>query len=869
MQNVLRVFTRDARQLRSPIALLILGGLIVLPCLYAWLNIIAFWDPYSDTKAIRVDVVNLDKGGSSSATGQINVGDQIVAQLKDNHDIGWQFVDKETAISEVQSGNSYAAIVVPETFSSNLLTIMSGKFIQPQLDYYTNEKANPIAPKITDAAASQVQTQVNNTFVSTVAQTLAEALQKAGDSAKGRLTESQSQALLTINQATSDVGVARDAVKQTNASIDQGQVALGSAKDALTQAQSTTVQMQSAIATTQSLVSDIQQELVTFTDLATRTYTASAAQLSSLSSQVNGVIGQVGSGAAQANAQVGASINFVDSIVASNAQAIKTLQAYVGQLDPQSPAYAQVNGILQQLQARQDADQQLLSSLKSLNTNTAGAITALQSASSAFNTAVQQSAGSAGPVRDALVRYLPELNQAMSAMTSSASAFSSSLGTQRTVLAQAVTLLASLDTQLTSTKTALTSLDGDLASAGEGLQRLSGDVQALDGALVWKDLNSLTGLQPQRIAEFMVSPVTVDQKTLFPVPNYGSAMAPLFTNLALWIGAFVLVVLIRQEVATDGIPGLTVRQAYFGRWMLLAVLNFLQAVLVTVGNIVIGVHLVNAPIFVFTGVFVGAVYLAIIYALAVSFGYVGKGIVILLVIMQIPGASGIYPIQMMPGFFQKLFPFFPFAHGIDAMREVVGGFYDHYYLQALGILLIFAALSIVVGIFARQRLGGFARLFNRSLDASGLFVSEDVQILGSRRRVRQIVRAISDPERFKKEAAERAAWAKGREQLLNRIIVAAGLALTLVLLAVATLVPDLKATVLGLWALVFLLVAAALVGLEYVRQGVDYAATVGDMETSTLEQQLRKELAATHSDTPLSEIAETGETHPTELETTR
>lgn len=861
MRNVLRVFARDSRRfLRVPIALVILGGLVILPCLYAWFNIVAFWDPYGDTKAIRVDVVNLDKGATSEQTGKLNVGDQIIAQLKDNHEIGWQFVNYDAAMKNVRAGSSYAAIVIPTHFSSDLLTIMTDDFVQPKLDYYENQKANAIAPKITGAAASAVTTQVNNTFVSTVAETAAKQLQKAGASTGKKLTDSQSRAMVTLKQANSDIGQARTGLRDTNKAIGDGQLALRDARTSLNAANATIGQVQTGIGQTQSLVNDVQKELTAFTTSATNAYVTSAATLSSISSQVNGSVSKVTSTGQQINGQVGAAINAVQALVNANTATITGLQNYLDQLDPKAPAFqdvkTQLTDTITNLQARQKAAQQLLSTLNGVSTTTGNSISQIQKSSDAFNSAIQQSANSAGPVRDALTKNLSQINQAMSAMSASAGAFSTSLTAQRQVINQSVGLLNDLNTQLTSTVAALISLDGNLATAQKSLQAMSTDLSALDSALIWNRVNSLTALQPQRIAKFMVSPVTVNEKVLFSVPTYGSAMAPLFTNLALWIGAFVLVVLIRQEVDTEGIPGLTVRQAYFGRWLLMAVLNLLQGLLVSIGNIVIGVQMVNPALFVLTSVYVGFIYLLIIYALSVCFGYVGRGIIVILVIMQIPGASGIYPIQMMPAFFQKLFPFFPFAHGIDAMREVVGGFYDHYYLRALAILAIFGLCAILVGVVLRQRLGSFARLFNQNLDATELYVAEDVQILGSRRKVTQIARAITDKEKFRAESTRNAAWFHEHHRLILQIIMIVAGLLTLLLLAMSWVFPDRKALVLGLWAILCLLVIALLVALEYIQQSLAYEAQISGMASPQLQDALRREIAATHSNAALDDIAE-------------
>ena len=859
MQNAWRVFMRDlTRILRAPKVWAIVIGLLIMPSLYAWVNIVAFWDPYGDTKAVKVAVVNQDRGAYNEMVGELNVGDQVVAQLKDNHDIGWQFVTMDEAMHSVKSGESYAAIVMPPAFSADLLSIVSGDFVRPELDYYTNEKANAIAPKITSVAASTVDTQINSTFVSTVAKTVAEDLEQAGITTGTQLLNAKNQTLTSLNDAVADVQQAREGLADVEVSLASAEVALGDTRAALSDVDRTIDEVQVAVDEAEALIADVQQELATFTDTVMSAYVDGAAQLADASSKLNGTIAKITAGAQRANVAIGSAITDVNAAISASEQGIKDLQALVDSLDPAVPAEQELIEKLETamaaLENRVQGDRELLNELQSLNTSVGNVVTNIQGSADAINAAIRDSANSASGIREALMNAVPGMNRAMTAMSTSAGAFSSALGAQQVLVGEAVELLTGLEGQLEDTTAALDSLDGNLEGVEQGLVNLRTDITALSAADIWNQVRDLTDLNPEQIAEFMASPVKVKEHDLFAVATYGSAMAPLFTNLSLWIGAFMLVVLLRQEADTEGIDGLTVRQAYLGRFMLLAAFNMVQALIVSIGNVVIGVQFASALAFIATSVFVGLVYVSIIYALAISFGYVGKGVAILLVIMQIPGASGIYPIQMMPGFFQALFPFFPFTYGINAMRETIGGFYDGYYWRAIAVLLLFAVLAFILGIFLRQRLGNFARLFNRKLSDTGLFVSEDVQILGSRRRLTQIVQALADRESFRKRTARRAAWIEAHRLSVMRIALIIGGIVTVVLGIFAAIFPDAKATILGLWGVLLLLVIATLVAIEYIKQNIVYAGKLGDMPEAELRKALAREEAATHSNAQLDKI---------------
>ncbi|MBW1639779.1 YhgE/Pip domain-containing protein [Microbacterium resistens] len=841
--NAWSVFRRDAGRLaRQSKAWIIILGVIVTPSLYAWFNIVAFWDPYSNTQHVSVAIVNEDEGATSELTGDIDVGGELVAQLKENDQLGWEFVDEDEAMDAVRSGRSYAAIVIPADFSRDFVSITTGDFTRPELQYFVNEKANAIAPKITDVGASTLDTQINGTFVSVVAEAVTTQLKNAGEDAEHRLGDARDTTVTALDDAVGKVGTARQRITELSSGLTDAQGRLDDAAATLGDIDATLGEVQDAVAQAQSIAAEAQQELFTVTDRVTSAYVSGATLLADASAKMNASIAKLAAGLQQANVAVGTAIDDLTAVVDANAKALAELQEILEETDPGSDAAKRLTAAIDALQERNAGDRALLDQLTQLNADVSTTIASVQSAADAVDAAVGTAATSAVPIRDALRQSVPALNHAMSALSASADAFSSALGAQRTQVVQAQSLLGNLKGQLAATTAALASLDGNLATAQSGLGGVRADVLALSAADVWNRLGTLTGLDADQISRFMASPVEVHENVVFPTAAYGSAMAALFTNLSLWIGAFVLMVIMRLEVDTEGVEGVSVRQAYLGRWMLLASIAVFQAVLVCVGNLVIGVQTANAFAFVGTGVLIGLAYLSIIYALSVCFGYVGKGLCILLVIFQIPGASGLYPIEMMPDFFRGLYPFLPFTYGIDALRETISGFYGGHYWRFLGALAVFVVLAFVLGLFLRRRLGNFALLFNRRLAESQLLVSEDVQITG-RRRTPEIIRALTDGDGYRAEVAVRARRFTDRYPTLLRLTLIVGAGVMAVLGVIAWLVPDAKALMLGLWALWCLILIAFLVTLEYVRQSIQQAAEIGEMPEAELRDALVAESA--------------------------
>lgn len=856
MRNAFKVLRRDLTRIRrAPKSWAIIIGLLVLPSLYAWVNIVAFWDPYGNTDHIKVAVVNQDEGASTALTGEVNVGEQVVDQLKTNDQLGWQFMDHDEAMEAVRSGSSYAAIVMPPDFSRDLLTITTGDFVQPELEYYTNEKANAIAPKITDVGASTLDTQINGNFIGTVAKTIAEEAEKAGVDAGDWLIDSRSETLTALDQALATVQSARMSMTELDGAIGPGVEAVTDARRALERVDATIGDVTDAAADAQGLVNDVQQDLVDFSETLTGAYVSGAANLTGATSRLQESIGQVSGGTDAARSALTTAQRDVQAVIDANQALLATLRPLAAAVPAGEPVRDQMEQVIDELEAQTARDRELLATLGAAQTNATNVADQTVAATEAMGAVGRSSAALHG----VMTGTFPGLNQSMASLSSSVGAFSSALDSQRVLVGEAVDMLTELESLLGETGTALSSLDGNLQDVQSDLLTLQTDLSAITAADIWDQVSALTSLDPDSIAAFMTGPVEVHENDLFPVPAYGSSMAPLFTNLSLWIAGFVLMVLFRLEVDTEDVDGLTVRQAYFGRWLLFAVMNVIQALLVSIGNVVIGVQTVNPVVFVATCVFIGLVYMSIIYALAVSFGYIGKGVAVLLVIMQIPGASGIYPIQMMPEFFRAMFPFFPFTYGIDAMRETIGGFYGLNYLKYMSVLLLFAALAFAVGIFLRQRLGNFSRLFNRKLDETGLFLSEDVQILGSRRRLTQLVRALTDRERFRADYARRRHWFETNRVNAKRAALILGAIGTVVLFVLGSFFPDAKATVLGLWGLLLLLVMAAIVVIEYINQNVVYGTEVGELSDEELKRALAEEEAAIRPDARLDQLKMRGQ----------
>ncbi len=579
MKNILRVFKRDLlRLLKAPAALVVVFALAILPSVYTWYNVLGFWDPYENTGSLKVCVVNLDHGGSSEMTGKLDVGEQIVEQLRKNKQLDWDFTTYDEAMDALQTGRAYAAFVIPTDFTQQLLTLTTGQFQQPKITYLVNEKAGPVAPKITDTGASALDETVNSAFVSTVSDAVVQAVD-------GALDQSKADAARVRSQAVSKLGAAQEALSEARSALGEAAQACEGARDQvtgvqgqLTGAKSQADEAAAALEDISSLAKSLQEQLSALMAQATPAVNAALTNLSAASARANAAVGGLASDIAAAQGSADAALSQAQGALEQSQRLATYLEGVVDDLPDADPAKAPLASALATLNAYNADLEQTVASLTTLSSSVAQASASLEKASSAFDQAVQHSVASGQTLWGAITStLLPQTLEALTQVSTTASSLSAAVLGTKAVADQAAIVFTSLDGTLADAADALRQTDGLLGGAEEELDALHADVAALDGSTSLTSLLGVDGLDAQSIAGFMGAPTEVVTEELYPLNAYGSAMAPLFMNLTFWIGAFMLMVIMRQEVDGEGIPGLTITQAYLGRFCLFALIAAIQA----------------------------------------------------------------------------------------------------------------------------------------------------------------------------------------------------------------------------------------------------------------------------------------------------
>lgn len=228
----------------------------------------------------------------------------------------------------------------------------------------------------------------------------------------------------------------------------------------------------------------------------------------------------------------------------------------------------------------------------------------------------------------------------------------------------------------------------------------SDKVHTIDANNQLSDLISLLRNDLADENEFFATPVQLVEKDIFPVPNYGSANAPFYTALSLWVGALLLSNLLSANVhQLDYREDYTLRQVYFGRMILFLIIGVLQALIVSIGNLtILKMYASNAAMFILFSVLIAVVFMVIVYTFASVLGNIGKALMIILLVLQISSGGGTFPIEVAPPFFQAIHPFIPFSYAIDLLREAVAGIVPAIVWYNILMLMVFLAIAILIGV---------------------------------------------------------------------------------------------------------------------------------------------------------------------------
>lgn len=591
MKNIIKVFLNDCKHIgRNVVALVVVMGLAVLPSLYAWFNILSNWDPYGpeSTSNIKVAVAYDDTGINISGM-DINISTNIVEALKTNDTIGWVFTDStDEAIEGVWSGDYYAALIMPADFSKDMVSFLADNMTHPEIIYYTNQKKNAIAPKITDKAKTAVQQQVNATFIST----LTEAIMKSADVADNIGGKNKADSTLesgsdSMNNSLIDILIAKFQVINT--------------------------------------------QVVTF-----------------------------------------------DNVLSALSNIMTTAQTSADT----------AKGISPDISGTFEGERAILNELN----KTIGQSSLIDS--SLFSTISHDI--------DAVSGYMNSISSIYNDMGYNIDDFNKSISQMGESINNTLVMVRNIEDNLNETTNKLV----EFKNSG-----------------VYSLLQTAISFNTDELASFISAPVAITTEDLYPITNYGSAMSPFYSVLSIWVGALILVAIIHVKVHPfDGIKVNSV-EAFFGRYITFFLIGQAQALLITLGDLFfIGIQCIHPFKFWFAAAFTSFVFTMITYSLTVAFENVGEAAAVVIMVIQVAGAGGTFPIQCLPSIYQAIYKYLPFTYAMDALRECVGGTYSWYYWKCILALLVYVGICLFIGLVIAKPCRKLNAIVDKSKEKSEIMI---------------------------------------------------------------------------------------------------------------------------------------------------
>ncbi|WP_455525698.1 YhgE/Pip family protein [Peptostreptococcus stomatis] len=709
--KVHEILYKDCQEvLKNRLITIIVVALMIFPSLYAWFNIEAFWDPYGNTKNLSVAIVNQDKDYEFK-NQKLNFGNDIVKNLKENRSLDWNFVNSKTAVEGLNTGRYYAILTIPKDFTKSLMSVTQVDVRKARIIYTTNEKTNAIAEKITDQGANKLQAKISNHLIQVISKTSLGAMggiSNMTDDITPKLTEMKKSlqrldAQLVNSKKLAEnnknmIGDLDKSLASSKASLDAIKRTMNSAKkindDIGSMATDATSGIQNSSASLKSALRDVSRILESSVNLAQSLNSIGDKGAQQAVISIGNIKDKIDQAAIRVNniSQVLNDINVVNSNVLNNAvtrlnneyrsltDASSRLAGIIDQVNSTSSlTYSQVQDIVNIVADSNKGINDIISDFDDLVTRPLSRV----------NGNVSTITGDIRSMVDSTGQLYPSVNN----FINTASTLNGRVGSSITILESSIDILRG---------------------------QVSDSIKMIDEIQNNKDLKAFNNVIKSNIlerADFIKNPVEIKEEKLYKMANYGSSMAPFYSVLAAWVGVIILSTILSTE------PSKQYRSIdrYLGRLSFFLILSLIQSIIISTGDLLLlGVTAKEPVLFILILMLCSIAFCILIFTLVSCFKTLGKGIAMFLLVIQIGGSGGTFPVQMTPTFFRTINSVIPFTYGINACREAIGGVYMQNLLGDIGALLLFAIIPLIFGIMFKEDINDLLEPLSEKFEKSFL-----------------------------------------------------------------------------------------------------------------------------------------------------
>ena len=716
MKNIIEIFRKDIKEVfRKTNTWIIIVGLIFLPSMYAWPNILSSWDPYGHTNNIKVAVTSEDDGATVDGK-ELNLGKSLVEGLKNNKNLDWQFVsNKQQAEDGVRIGDYYASIVVPKNFSQDMTSVSRTEPKRATIEYTVNEKINAISPKITNSGASAIANNISKNFVETANGIIFERLHEVGIKFEENLP--------SIEKAKEEIFKLNDNFSTYESTLSEliGKVEYG--YNILNNVQNTLPEID-RVATNSIMIAD--KAGITINNI----QGFNERLLPIINNHLN-VVEEVSKEANVIAKELQQKPDKTEEIKARQKALDNRLQASTERLQLVKNIFEYFNKL---------SSERLFNNQLERVTTLSNDITTIKEVNNNIYNKMDHYDEIADTVKEEFVNKSARVNEVSSNMNSKLNVEVAPLISQvlskaevnidkvSGIIAGAQGELPAVERKLSETEVKISnaygkllSLQAQMPSAKSKIQKLTDEIKKADNGIDKNQLFNLLKVDYKQQAEFFANPVKLQENKLYHIENYGSAMTPFYTVLSIWVGSLLMSSLLTTKVE-DEENKYKPYQKYFGRGLLFVIISLLQTLIITLGDMyVLGTQATSPFRFVIFALLISLLFSSIIYTIVCILGNVGKAVCIILLVLQLGSSGGTFPIQMTSKFFQTLYPKVPFTYSIGLLREAVGGVYAPAVNRDIKILFIYLIIVLVGGAILVSLKARSAKL-SRERERSKLFL---------------------------------------------------------------------------------------------------------------------------------------------------
>ena len=716
MKNIIEIFRKDIKEVfRKTNTWIIIVGLIFLPSMYAWPNILSSWDPYGHTNNIKVAVTSEDDGATVDGK-ELNLGNSLVEGLKNNKNLDWQFVsNKQEAEDGVRIGDYYASIVVPKNFSKDMTSVSRTEPQRATIEYTVNEKINAISPKITNSGASAIANNISKSFVETANGVIFEKLHEVGIKYEENLPsiEKAKQEILKLNENFSTY---ESSLNELIGKVEHGYNILNTVQNTLPEidrAATNSIMLADKAGVT---INNIQG----FNDRMLPIISNHLTVVEEVSKEAN-IIAKEIQQKPDRTEEIKARQKALDSRLQASGerlQLVKNIFEYFNNLSNErlfNNQLAKVTNLENDINKvkeininihnKMDHYDEITDTLKEGFVNKSARINEL---STDMNTKLNDEVS-------------PLISQVLSRADVNIDKVSGIIAQAQGELPAVERKLSETEAKISNAHSKLLTLQAYMPTAKSKIQKLTDEIKKADGEVDKNQLFNLLKVDYKQQAEFFANPVKLQENKLYHIENYGSAMTPFYTVLSIWVGSLLMSSLLTTKVE-DEENKYKPYQKYFGRGLLFVIISLFQTLIITLGDMyVLGTQATSPFRFVIFALLISLLFSSIIYTIVCILGNVGKAVCIVLLVLQLGSSGGTFPIQMTSEFFQTLYPKVPFTYSIGLLREAVGGVYAPAVHRDIKILFIYLIIVLVGGAILVSLKARSAKL-SRERERSKLFL---------------------------------------------------------------------------------------------------------------------------------------------------